>query len=79
MTGICMPYQNEEGRKAATLIEETLGIDPDPESLLPQSALIRAVETGTVSPGDTILLNITGGGIRGYGKISRCFPLKRLL
>jgi cysteate synthase len=67
---------NEEGRKAATLIEDTLGIDPDPAAAVATAALIRAAETGTVSPGDTILLNITGGGYKRIREDFTLFPIE---
>ena len=63
---------NEEGRKAAQLLRDAEGIDPDPAAAIATAALVQAAETGTVGRDDRILLNITGGG---YGRIREDYTL----
>jgi cysteate synthase len=63
---------NEEGRKAAQLLRDAEGIDPDPAAAVATAALVQAAETGTVGRDDYILLNITGGG---YGRIREDYTL----
>jgi cysteate synthase len=63
---------NEEGRKAAQLLHDTEGIDPDPAAAVATAALLQAAETGAVGRDDLILLNITGGG---YDRIREDYTL----
>ena len=53
---------NDEARAAGNLFTELEGIDIDPAAAVAVSSLIRACETGSIDPGRTVLLNITGGG-----------------
>ncbi len=63
---------NEVGRKAAQLLRDAEGIDPDPAAAIATAALVQAAETGAVGRDDLILLNITGGG---YGRIREDYTL----
>jgi cysteate synthase len=74
--GCMYAISNDEGRKATRLIEDTLGIDPDPAAAVATAALIQAAETGAVSPDDHILLNITGGGYKRIREDFTLFPLE---
>lgn len=53
---------NGEAAEAKSLFEETEDIDILNAPGVAVAALAEAVRSGTVDPGDTILLNITGGG-----------------
>ncbi|MEI8331525.1 MAG: cysteate synthase, partial [Methanomicrobiales archaeon] len=53
---------NDEARAAGDLFTELEGIDLDPAAAVAVSSLIQACETGSIDPGRTVLLNITGGG-----------------
>ena len=53
---------NEEIEKAQALFEKLEGISVVPEAGVTISSLQQALQKGTVSPQDSILLNITGGG-----------------
>jgi cysteate synthase len=67
---------NNEGKKAMTLIRDTLGIDPDPAAAVATAALVQAAEAGTVGPDDSILLNITGGGYERIREDHTLFPIE---
>ncbi|MFA5237180.1 MAG: cysteate synthase [Methanoregula sp.] len=72
-TNGCMyPVSNEEGRKAAQLLRDTEGIDPDPAAAVATAALVQAAEAGAIGSDDLILLNITGGG---YDRIREDYTL----
>jgi cysteate synthase len=53
---------NEEALLAATLFEETEGIDIHPAAAIATATLINAVAEGKVEKDAIIMLNITGGG-----------------
>lgn len=63
---------NSEGHAAMKMIRDTEGIDPDPAAAIATAALVKATEQGHVGFGDTILLNLTGGG---YERIREDFTL----
>jgi cysteate synthase len=63
---------NTAGADAGKLIRETVGIDPDPAAAVATAALIQSVDKNIISPGDHILLNLTGGG---YERILEDFTL----
>ncbi len=67
---------NEEGRKAAQLLRDAEGIDPDPAAAIATAALVQAAETGTVGRDDLILLNITGGGYERIREDYILYPLE---
>lgn len=54
---------NEDAEMARHLFEETEEIDILPAPAVAVAALIKAVESGSVGRDETILLNITGGGL----------------
>lgn len=53
---------NDEAMKATELFESTEGIDILPAAGVAVASLKKAVEEGSIDSGDSILLNITGGG-----------------
>ena len=53
---------NSEAAEAATLFEESEGIDVDPAAAVAIAHLCHAAKNGTVEPDDFIVLNVTGGG-----------------
>jgi cysteate synthase len=53
---------NDECKEAEKLFAGEEGIDLDPAASVACASLIKAADEGTVKKGDTILLNITGGG-----------------
>jgi cysteate synthase len=67
---------NDDGKKAMTLIRDTLEIDPDPAAAVATAALVQAAEAGTVGPDDSILLNITGGGYERIQEDYTLFPIE---
>jgi len=54
---------NQEAASAKALFESAEEIDIFNAAAVAVAALIRACDSGKVSPGDNILLNITGGGL----------------
>ncbi len=63
---------NTSGHAAMQLIQDTVGIDPDPAAAIATAALVQAVEKDIIGSEDHILLNITGGG---YERIREDFTL----
>ncbi len=59
---------NDEAAHAGKLFEELEGCDIEPAAAVAVSSLMQAVEQGDVKPSDTIMINITGGGI---GRLKR--------
>lgn len=55
---------NEEAAEAAALYEREEGVDIDPAAAVAVASLRTAVTQGTVGKGDSVLLNVTGGGER---------------
>lgn len=53
-------------RRAAKLCEQTEGVDIHHAAAVAVDALVQAVRQGRVERGDTIMLNITGGGEKRY-------------
>lgn len=53
---------NEEASRAQSLFEDLEGIDINPAAAVAVASLIQAVDQGSVKSGDSIVLNITGGG-----------------
>jgi cysteate synthase len=60
--------ENKDVYRAMDLFEETEGVDIVPAAGVAVAALKNAVEKGNVKAGDTILLNITGGGEKRLGR-----------
>lgn len=75
--GAMYAITNTEAYSAGKLFESLEGIDTDPAAAVAVASLMQATEQGIISPDDTILLNITGGG---YARIReekdyQAFPL----
>ena len=68
--GDVMTVTNAAARKVGQLFERLEGVDIHPASAVATASLIRAVESGAVDKSAVVMLNITGGGERGY-KASR--------
>lgn len=54
---------NESASAAAALFRELEGIDLEPAAAVATAALFRAVEERKIGAGDTVMLNVTGGGL----------------
>lgn len=66
---------NPAAEAAARWCEEAEGIDLDPAAAVALAALADAVETGTVGPDETVLLNLTGGGYRRVAEEHEQYPI----
>ncbi len=55
---------NEEARNAGLLFESLEEVDIDPAAQVALAGMIQAVRSGTVEPEETVLLNVTGGGMK---------------
>lgn len=77
--GDVMLANNQEGRSAGKLFEETEGIDIHPAAAVAVATLINAVDNKLVKPDDLIMLNITGGGEEKFKSGRDLFYLKPLL
>lgn len=66
--GTTYAITNDELSAAGELFEEAEGIDIVPAAAVAVSALQKAVKDGDVRPGESVLLNITGGGERRLGE-----------
>jgi cysteate synthase len=62
--GVMYAVSNSAGRDAVYLIEDTVGIDPDPAAAIATAALVQAAGNGSIRKDEHILLNLTGGGYR---------------
>ncbi len=60
--GEVFSVSNDEAVSAAALFEQLEGIDIHPAAAVATASLIKATKQGLVGSGDTIMLNITGGG-----------------
>ena len=57
---------NADAQKAQHLFQETEGIDISPAAGVATASLIQAIESGAVGGKDSILLNITSGGVKRF-------------
>jgi cysteate synthase len=57
---------NSEIRQAVKLFDELEGIDIHPAAGAALGSLIQAAEKGKINPGETVLLNISGGGMNRF-------------
>jgi cysteate synthase len=62
--GFMYRVSNTEARSAGLLFEQCEGIDIDPAAEVAVASLLQAARRGRMSPRDTVVLNITGGGSR---------------
>ena len=74
--GYTYAITNQELGDAMGLFEELEGIDIHPAAGVATASLIKAVEGGRISSGDTVLLNITGGGEKRLKKDERVIELE---
>ena len=74
--GVMYAPSNEQAATAATIFEETEGIDLEPAAAVAVASLLEAVRSNNVPPTDTVMLNITGGGIERYRRETRTQPIK---
>jgi cysteate synthase len=68
--------ENIDGRRAKRLFEKLEGIDILPAAAVNVSALLGAVEKGSIGRDETVLLNITGGGGRRLRKDKKLQRIK---
>ena len=57
---------NKKAAEAQHLFQKLEGIDISPAASVAVSSLMQAIEAGNVNPNDTILLNITSGGVERF-------------
>lgn len=69
--------ENSEAKEAQKLLLETEGIDILPAAGVAVGALVQAAEEGSISRGDNVLLNVTGGGSERLVKDKKLKLLKR--
>lgn len=67
---------NQEIREAVRLFEELEGIDIHPAAGAALGSLLKAVEEGNVKPEESVLLNISGGGMRRFSEDEEVRDLK---
>ena len=67
---------NEEAMKAATLFEETEGVDIHPAAAIATATLVNAAKEGRVQKDSIIMLNITGGGEERFKRENKLYYLK---
>jgi len=63
---------NREAEAASSEFEELEGVDIEPAAAVCYGSLKRALKEGLVGPEETILLNITGGGIKKLKRDYEC-------
>jgi cysteate synthase len=73
--GEVFAVSNEEAIIAGSLFEKSEGIDITPAASVAVGSLIQAKNNNRVSPSDTIMLNITGGGVQ---RLARERPIHQL-
>ena len=66
MGGDIIAVTNEEAESANLLFQNTEGNDLEPAAAVAVASLIKTVQNGSVNPNSTIMLNITGGGIKKF-------------
>jgi cysteate synthase len=62
--GTTYAIENAEVRAAMRLFEDLEGMDVEPAAGVTIASLVRAVRAGDVSPDETLLVHVTGGGAR---------------
>lgn len=73
--GTVITASNEEAARAAETFRETEGNDVTPAAAVAVASLRRALNTGLVDPAETVMLNITGGGVDMFQKNRTLYPL----
>lgn len=74
--GIMGGVGKDEAKRAGRIFMDLEGIDLDPAAEVCVASLVNAVEDGDVGTGDTILLNITGGGYKKAAEDLGMIPVK---
>ena len=70
---------NQEAEEAAQLFFQTEGNDLEPAAAVAVASLIQSVHSRKVDLNDTIMLNITGGGIEKFKSENKIIYLKPIL
>lgn len=70
---------NQEAANAARLFSETEGNDIEPAAAVAVASLIQAIHEGNTDKNATIMLNITGGGIKKFKRENKINYLEPLL
>lgn len=74
--GVVYKVTNKEAISASIQFEEEEGIDIDPAAAVCAAALIKAKDNGSVRDEETILINITGGGMKKLKQDYECCLLE---
>lgn len=75
-SGLVYGITNRETEKAQALFTHAEGMDIVPESGVAVASLERAITDGEVAKGESVLLNITGGGIETLRRDQKVYYLK---
>ena len=67
---------NKDVAKAQTTFQKAEGMDIVPESGVAVASLGRAITDGEVAKGESVLLNITGGGLEALRRDQKVYYLK---
>ncbi|TVR02015.1 MAG: cysteate synthase [Spirochaetaceae bacterium] len=73
--GEIFAVENHDARAAAQLFEDTEGIDIAEAAAVAVASLVAAVRDGSVEPDATIMLNITGGGMRRFAREQKTYAV----
>lgn len=74
--GFTYTATNDEAKVAGDLFDETEGCDLHPAAAVAVAGLRKAVAAGNIGRKDTVLLNITGGGIKKLEQSGKKIPLE---
>ncbi len=74
--GIVFQITNQESIEASYQFEIQEGIDITPAASICVAALMKAVKNGWVGTEETILINITGGGLKMLNRDYQCYSLE---
>ncbi|MFC1905549.1 cysteate synthase [Chloroflexota bacterium] len=74
--GFTYTVANDDAREAGYLFNELEGCDLCPAAAVAVAGLCQAVAAGNIGRKDTVLLNITGGGIKKLEQEGRKIPLE---
>lgn len=73
--GDILGVTNKEAKEAEKLFENEEGIDLDPAASVAVASLVQAVKKGVIEKDDTILLNISGGGLK---RLKQDYSLRKI-
>jgi cysteate synthase len=74
--GFTYKATNDEAKNAGELFNESEGCDLHPAAAVAVAGLRKAVAAGNIDRKDTVLLNITGGGIKKLEQAGKKIPLE---